>query len=510
MKIKVIYLLTFFVTFKISDVCSLKILAVNPYQGKSHYFVFQPLLIELAKRGHHVTSISYFPLKQNVANFTDISLAGSVKILEDVFPIERSYKTVISIGLFLASSGTDNCREMLRNEEVQNLWKSRAKFDVILVEQFQSDCSLGLAHELGAPVVGLTSHTPMPWHFDRVGMPYNPAYVPFMFFDGGTKPSLYQRLEAIVFNAYFNTLYKYILKTDQNTLAEYFEDVPPLEDLARDMKFLLLYKNPVLFGSSLIPENVKEINGYHVAAPRPLSGELKKFIEEAEHGVLYISFGSMLRATSTPRDKLEAIIGAVSQLPQRVVFKWEESDLPGNPKNIYVSNWLPQNDILAHPNVKAFYSHCGLLGTTEAIHHGVPVLGMPIFGDQPSNAAAVEESGLGLRIDITTLTKEELLSKLKIILDPEFRRKVKRISEAWHDRPMSAMDSAIYWIEYAVRNKDFNFRSPAADLPLYKYFNLDVLAIFTFIFYALIYVVKRLFSLRKTQSNKLIKKSKKA
>ncbi|XP_047997900.1 UDP-glycosyltransferase UGT5-like isoform X2 [Leguminivora glycinivorella] len=415
------------------------------------------------------------------------------------------------MGIFLVTSGTDNCKMLLENKEVQNLWKSKTKFDVILVEQFQSDCALGLAHELGAPVVGLTSHTPMTWHYDRFGIPRNPSYVPCLYFGGGTKPTLYQRIEAFIFNTYFNSLYSwYAQRTDQKTLAQYFDNVPPLEELGRQMKFYLTYKNPILFGSSVIPENVKEVGGYHVVAPRPLSGELKKFIEEAEHGVLYISFGSMLRATSTPRDKLEAIIGAVSQLPQRVVFKWEESDLPGNPKNIYVSNWLPQNDILAHPNVKAFYSHCGLLGTTEAIHHGVPVLGMPIFGDQPSNAAAVEESGLGLRIDITTLTKEELLSKLKIILDPEFRRKVKRISEAWHDRPMSAMDSAIYWIEYAVRNKDFNFRSPAADLPLYKYFNLDVLAIFTFIFYALIYVVKRLFSLRKTQSNKLIKKSKKA
>ncbi|XP_063365012.1 UDP-glycosyltransferase UGT5-like isoform X2 [Cydia amplana] len=511
MKIKVNCLLVMLVySLTISDVYSLKILAVNPYQGKSHYFVFQPLLLELAKRGHNVTSISYFPLKQNIKNFTDISLAGSVKILEDVFPIERSYKTVISIGMFLANFGTENCRELLRNEEVQNVWKSKAKFDIILVEQFQSDCSLGLAYVLGAPVVGMTSHTPLPWHFDRFGMPYNPSYVPFMFFDGGTKPSLYQRIEAFVFNAYFNTLYKFMQRTDQNTLAEYFDDVPPLEDLARDMKFLLLYKNPILFGSSLIPENVKEVNGYHVATPKPLSGDLKKFIDEAEHGVIYISFGSMLRATTTPRDKLEAIISAVSELPQRIVFKWEEPNLPGNPKNIYVSNWLPQNDILAHPNVIAFYSHCGLLGTTEAIHHGVPVLGMPIFGDQPSNAAAVEESGLGVRIDITTLTKEELLSKFKIILDPKFRRKVKQISKAWHDRPMSAMDTAIYWIEYAVRNKDFNFRSPAADLPLYKYFNLDVIAIFTCIIYVLIYVIKSVFSLRKTQSRKQSKKSKKA
>lgn len=67
----------------------------------------------------------------------------------------------------------------------------------------------------------------------------------------------------------------------------------------------------------------------------------------------------------------------------------------------------------------AFYSHCGMLGTTEAIYHGVPMVGMPIFGDQPSNAAAVEESGMGVIMAISELSKETLLQKLKTVLDPK-------------------------------------------------------------------------------------------
>lgn len=74
--------------------------------------------------------------------------------------------------------------------------------------------------------------------------------------------------------------------------------------------------------------------------------DVKKFIEESEHGIIYISFGSMLKAAATSLDKIEAILGAVAELPQRVIWKWEEGTLPGNPKNIFISNWLPQNDIL--------------------------------------------------------------------------------------------------------------------------------------------------------------------
>lgn len=60
-----------------------------------------------------------------------------------------------------------------------------------------------------------------------------------------------------------------------------------------------------------------------------------------------------------------------------------------------------------------------MLGTTEAIYHGVPIIGMPVFGDQPSNAAMIKESGLGVQIQVTDLTKELLLKKMKTVLDPK-------------------------------------------------------------------------------------------
>ena len=45
-------------------------------------------------------------------------------------------------------------------------------------------------------------------------------------------------------------------------------------------------------------------------------------------------------------EKLSAFLQVFSQLPQRVVWKWEGGKLPGQPKNIMVAKWLPQSDIL--------------------------------------------------------------------------------------------------------------------------------------------------------------------
>ncbi|KAM3961542.1 UDP-glucosyltransferase 2-like [Aphomia sociella] len=489
--------------FNYNEVHSLNILALFPYEGKSHFFVFEPYLVELSKRGHNVTVVSHFPQKNPVKNYNDISLAGKSKVLESHFSLQRSYWSILQVSMFLVNYGTANCKLLLADENVQNLWKTNTKFDVVVTEQFQSDCSLGLAYKLGAPVVGITSHKMMPWHMNRFGIGYNPSYMSFMFLEGGTKPTLYQRVERVLMHNYFNILYRYFSqRIDEETLSQYFEDVPPLEELAQDIKLLLVYQNFAMMGSHMFPSNVIEVGGFHVAEPKPLPEDLRKYIDESEHGVIYVSFGSMLKANSLPKEKRDAIIAALSQLPQRILWKWEESSLPGNPKNFYLAKWMPQNDILAHPNVLAFYSHSGLLGTTEAMHHGVPMLAMPIFGDQPANAAAVEESGLGVQIQLNELTQERLLEKFKTVLDPKFRKNVKQLSKIWHDRPMSPMDSAIFWTEFAARNANLTLRSPAVNVPYYEYYCLDVLAVLFVVALVSIYVIKLLISLLRGHNKK--------
>ncbi|CAG4945796.1 unnamed protein product [Parnassius apollo] len=386
----------------------------------THYFLVLSLCLPLwvtgalAKKGHNITVISYFPQNQPIKNYHDISLAEKLTVFEGVFPEENSFLTILKVTSSLVQFGTKDCKTLLEDKNVQNLWKTKSKFDVVVTEQFNSDCSLGLAHILNAPVVGLTTHSLMPWHFSRFGVPFNPSYVSFMYSNGGTKPTLYQKVESFIIDTYLRLIYKYLgQRVDQSTLAQYFDDIPPLEELGHNIKFQLLYTNFVHVGSNIFPQNVIEVGGYHVANPKQLPEDLRKFIETSQHGVIYISFGSLIRTAAMPRDKLETILSTLSELPQRVIWKWEEDSLPGNLKKIYISNWLPQNDILGHPNVVAFYSHCGLLGTTEALYHGVPVLGMPLFGDQPSNAAAIEESGLGVQIELKELTKENLLKKVQ-------------------------------------------------------------------------------------------------
>lgn len=60
-------------------------------------------------------------------------------------------------------------------------------------------------------------------------------------------------------------------------------------------------------------------------------------------------------------EKQKILLDAFEQLPNyHFLWKFEEPHIDLKlPKNVLIRPWLPQSDILAHPKVKAFFSHSG-------------------------------------------------------------------------------------------------------------------------------------------------------
>jgi glucuronosyltransferase len=56
---------------------------------------------------------------------------------------------------------------------------------------------------------------------------------------------------------------------------------------------------------------------------------------------------------------------------------------------------LPQQDLLAHPNLKVFVTHGGLLSLQEALYHQTPLVGIPLGNDQKPNMLRAEKKGYG-------------------------------------------------------------------------------------------------------------------
>lgn len=69
-------------------------------------------------------------------------------------------------------------------------------------------------------------------------------------------------------------------------------------------------------------------------------------MDSAEHGVIYVSWGSLIQFSSMPEGTREELLLTFGALKQQIVWKFENDTLPNKPKNVYISKWLPQKDVL--------------------------------------------------------------------------------------------------------------------------------------------------------------------
>ena len=90
-----------------------------------------------------------------------------------------------------------------------------------------------------------------------------------------------------------------------------------------------------------VSQNKKRIHFFNITQ------KLKTIADEAKDGFIIFTLGSFVSVSSMPKELVDTFFRVMSQLPQRVFWKWE-GDFPGNvPSNIMIVNgMLPQQDLL--------------------------------------------------------------------------------------------------------------------------------------------------------------------
>lgn len=206
---------------------------------------------------------------------------------------------------------------------------------------------------------------------------------------------------------------------------------------------------------------------------------------------------------------LALIAETFGKLKQRVLWKFEDASLEKVPENVMVRKWLPQSDIFAHKHVTLFISHGGLFGNLEALHRGIPILFIPLYGDQYRNALRAEIKGFGTKIIFNELTTEVLLKKIRQLTDTKvYYNKAQEISTLIRDNPIEPMDEAMFWIEYVCRHKGAkHLKSHAIHMSWFSYLLLDIVSVIVIASVLLGLIVFKLFKLIfKRQSRKNLKK----
>ncbi|XP_055153398.1 UDP-glucuronosyltransferase 2B11 isoform X2 [Symphalangus syndactylus] len=222
--------------------------------------------------------------------------------------------------------------------------------------------------------------------------------------------------------------------------------------------------------------NVDFVGGLHCKPAKPLPKEMEEFVQSSgENGVVVFSLGSVIRNITAERANVVAT--ALAQIPQKVLWKFDGNKPDALGLNTRLYKWIPQNDLLGHPKTRAFITHGGANGIYEAIYHGIPMVGIPFFWDQPGNIAHMEAKGAAVRLDFHTMSSTDLLNALKTVInDPSYKENVMKLSRIQHDQPVKPLDRAVFWIEFVMRHKGAkHLRVAAHDLTWFQYHSLDVI-----------------------------------
>ncbi|KAL2940424.1 UDP-glycosyltransferase 76B1, partial [Bienertia sinuspersici] len=175
---------------------------------------------------------------------------------------------------------------------------------------------------------------------------------------------------------------------------------------------------------------------------------------QAPKSVLYVSFGSI--AMVSKADFLEIAYGlANSKQP----FLWvvRNGIIEGSGTNDplplpdgylemvwqrgHIVNWAPQQEVLAHPAIGGFWTHCGWNSIMESISEGVPMLCLPFFADQAINTRHVSDNWkIGLQLK--GITREEIQRAIrKMMVEEEGEEMRNRITALKEKANLSLLEA---------------------------------------------------------------------
>uniref|UniRef100_A0A8B9K5E4 UDP-glucuronosyltransferase n=1 Tax=Astyanax mexicanus TaxID=7994 RepID=A0A8B9K5E4_ASTMX len=371
------------------------------------------------------------------------------------------------------------CNGMLLNQELIASLKE-SNFDLVLYDPVMP-CSDLLADTLGLPHI-VSFRISFAYTVERLcgQLPAPPSYVPA----GGAQGHLSDQMN---FMEQVENMLLYIGHTSVLTLqvmftfGQYYTKITGkpttmCETIGKADIWLIRTYWDFEYPRPLLP-NFKFVGGLHCKPAKPLPKEMEEFVQSSgDDGIVVFSLGSMVK--NLTKDRANTIASALGQIPQKVLWRYSGDKPDTLSPNTKLYDWIPQNDLLGHPKTKAFVTHGGTNGLYEAIYHGVPMVGIPLFGDQPDNLFHMKTKGAAEIVEFLKMTSGDLKEALTaVITNPSYKESMMRLSRIHHDRPVKALDEAVYWVEFVMRNKGAkHLRVEAHNLTWYQYHCLDVIA----------------------------------
>ncbi|XP_077447623.1 UDP-glucuronosyltransferase 1A5-like [Stigmatopora argus] len=457
---------------------------VFPVDG-SHWINMKVLMEELHQRGHRLTVIrasNSIYVSQSSPLYTSITIDVEggweeffqflEKLIEDLRQGQTKYLDFSRMIHSAEAVWVAALSKLLDDQErVRDLRESH--FDLVLTDPAIS-AGVVLAKYLELPLA-----LNVRWvqggegHFAIAPSPL--SYIPVPGSGLTDQMDFFQRVKNVFFYAAGILQQKFLIEPIYSAVCEkHIRGGCDIHSLLQQADIWLFRTDFVFdFPRPTMP-NVVYIGGFQCRAPDPLPAELEDFVRSAgEHGVVVMSLGTLVNAL--PKHDAEEIAAIYAKLPQKVIWRHKGPRPSTLGNNTLMLDWIPQKDLLGHPQTKVFVAHGGTNGLQEAIYYGVPVLGIPLFFDQLDNLVRLEHRGAAKILELVNLSQGFEASLKEVLSQDSYRRNMRRLSDLHRDQPITPLERAIFWVEYVLRHKGAqHLRTRAYAMPWYAYYNVDM------------------------------------
>ncbi|XP_058879068.1 UDP-glucuronosyltransferase 2A1-like isoform X1 [Acipenser ruthenus] len=476
----------------------------------SHWMNQKCIVEELVNRGHSVTvlihtatqSINYNQTARYHFEVFDVPFTkqSAVDILDEFifFSIYESssssfiqaFLTIKKILHTATAQQMQVCDGILRNKDLLDKL-TKSKFDVLLSDPMMP-CSELVAESLGLPFI-YTLRFSFASTMERLcgQLPAPPSFVPAITLQYTDRMTFVERLINLVFLLSQDMLFFVVSTSNWDSYYSEITGRPTTfcESMGKADMWLIRTYWDFEYPRPFLP-NFQFVGGLHCRPAKPLPEEMEKVVQSSgDHGIVVFSLGSMVK--NLTREKANLIASALGQIPQTVLWRYSGEKPETLAPNTRVYDWIPQNDLLGHPKTKAFITHGGTNGIYEAIYHGIPMIGIPLFADQPDNMVHMEVKGAAVVLNFNQMKTQDLVDALyNVTQNKTYKENAMRLSRIHHDQPMKPLDRAVFWIEFVMRHEGAKHLRPEAhNLTWYQYHCLDVIGLLLAFVIALMFII---------------------
>ncbi|XP_046491809.1 UDP-glycosyltransferase UGT5-like [Neodiprion pinetum] len=472
-----------------------RILAVFPTASISHQIVFQKLTLELNKRGHELVVVTPNPVNDpTLKNYTEIDVSFQYNDKDSLPNIIGMRGKVDWFGWLKVQVPmiTRQVTKIFEQPDLKKLYhpNSGEKFDLILMQMFFTPAFMSFAARFKAPMIGIHSaslQTTMQYAIGNPILHSDPSnwQLDMKFPESSWIP--WRRLDNFIQSWRFIHYHRTVYLPKQQKIAEKYLgiDIPDLHDLEKNISLIFVnQQGPISFAKPNVPK-VIDIGGFHVTNKiKPLPKDLKKVLDEATQGFVYMSLGSNVHSKMLPEKARKDILTAFSKLPYKVIWKFEDDTLTNLPENVIILKWTPQQAVIAHPNIKVFIYQGGLQSTEEAVSNGVPLIGLPVMSDQDMNVRKMESVGVAKKLEITNINEKDFFEAVRTVAgDDGYKQRMLNLRSLLKDKPYDMLENAVWWTEHVIRHRGAPYlHSTTADQPWYQRQDMDIVAFLSAMF----------------------------